>query len=47
MASNVKVSTRANKGNRGLVHRSNVTVVLLEPRPVVQVISPTSVPKKK
>ena len=47
MASTARVSTRANKGTRGLVQRSNVAVCLLEPSPVVQVISPTSVPKKK
>ena len=47
MASTDRVSTRANKGNQGLVQRSNVVVVLLEPSPVIQAISPTFVPKKK
>ena len=47
MASNVRISTRANKDNRGLVKRSNVVVILLKPSPVVDAISPSFVPKKK
>ena len=38
MASSIKVLVRANKGQCGLVNRSNL-VVLLEPKLVVQVIT--------
>ena len=47
MASTARVSTRANKDNQGLVKRLNIAVVLLKSSPVVQAISPISVPKKK
>ena len=48
MASTARVSTRANKGNQGLVQRSNIVVVLLEPSPIVQAfLQPLSQRKKK